>query len=94
MDRAEREEIRRQATALNSDGCTGVLDLYRVCCEAHDIAYRTQKDHHGNPITRAQADAAFRACIQAQSPLGGGSMLSWWRWLGVRALGWMKWGKA
>lgn len=87
MDREEREVIRRQAAALGSDGCTGVSDLYRDCCYAHDIAYRTGRNHHGDPVTRAEADTAFRLCIQGESLFGKESLVAWARWAGVRLFG-------
>ena len=36
------------------------------------------------PITRREADARFRRCLQKHSKLGRFSPMSWWRWLGVR----------
>jgi hypothetical protein len=72
---------------LSSDGCTGVTEAYQPCCHEHDIAYATGRTVEGAPVTRAEADAMFRRCIQARSPLGRLSPMAWWRWAGVRVFG-------
>jgi hypothetical protein len=79
--------VRRAAQLLGSDGCTGVTQIYRDCCYEHDIAYVTGRTVEGAPLTRAEADAMFRRCIQARSPLRSLSPMAWWRWVGVRLLG-------
>ena len=79
--------IRRKARALKSDGCTGVPDFYLDCCLEHDIHYRTGKTLGGKPLTRAQADARLRRCIQSRSVFGWFSPMSWWRWAAVRLFG-------
>ena len=81
------DRVRGAADALGSDGCTGVADVYLDCCREHDIAYATGRTVEGAPVTRAEADAMFRRCIQSRSPLGRLSPLAWWRWLGVRVFG-------
>ena len=81
------ERVRARAAELNSDGCSGVADIYLDCCYEHDIAYRTGKAFEGDRTTRAQDDARFRECIQEHSSFGRFSPVSWWRWLGVRILG-------
>lgn len=84
------------AKKYNSNGCTGVPDFYLIGCWEHDIAYRTQTDPYGEPITRREADKRFRWYIQLRSPFGIFSLMSWWRWVGVRILGslwWAKWRK-
>lgn len=88
--------IRNLAAALNSDGCTGVPELYHDCCLEHDIHYRLGirlSGEIGTPISRADADARFRQCIQERSRLGRISPLSWIRWIGVRLFGMMAWRK-
>lgn len=81
------QDVRRKAKELGSDGCSGVIDFYVDCCSEHDIAYETDADVYGHPMTRAEADADFRRCIQSKSPFGAFSPMSYWRWLGVRLFG-------
>lgn len=85
------DRIRQLAAELKSDGCSGVPDFYKDCCDEHDIHYRTRKDIDGNPITRAEADARIRACIQERSRFGILSPMAAWRWLGLRLLGGRAW---
>lgn len=68
---------------MTGDGCTGVPDFYKSCCDEHDEHYST------HDITRSEADQRFRDCIQQQSKLGKLSPLSWWRWAAVRSFGWI-----
>jgi len=75
------------AQVLESDGCTGVPDWYLPACHEHDIAYRTGMDPLGRLISRAEADRRLRDAIQARSPFGRLSPMSWWRWAAVRAFG-------
>ena len=90
-DREWRQRVRRFAADEDSDGCSGVGDLYADCCFEHDHAYRTGRDVYLAPTTRAAADAALRRCIQAHSLLGRFDPLSWWRWAGVRLFGAKSW---
>jgi hypothetical protein len=99
--------VRVEASRISSDGCTLVSECYHDCCLAHDLAYKHGKDPYhayklyakgvlnywerANSLTRSQADAAFRACIQQKSPVGMWSPMSWIRWLGVRVAGWQFW---
>lgn len=71
-------------TALKSDGCTGVKDIYRACCIVHDLGCEHHIDPWGNSITRRETDANFRRCMQSKSPLGKYSPVAFFRWLGVR----------
>ena len=87
-------DIRIVANALKSDGCSHVVDIYKDCCLEHDVHYRTGKRLDDVPITRAQADAQLRRCIQSRSIFGKASPISWTRWLGVRLGGWWAWKKA
>jgi len=66
-------------------GCTGVPDFYKSCCDDHDEHYSA------HDVTRAEADAEFRRCIQGKSPLGKCSPMALWRWAGVRLLGRHAW---
>lgn len=75
--------VRKAARALNSDGCTDVLDIYTESCYEHDIHWRTGHTIFGVPITTVQANRRFRKVIQSRDPLGRFSPLSWWRWVGV-----------
>lgn len=81
------ERVAVAAGLLASDGCTGVTQAYQACCHEHDIAYRTGRTVEGAPVTRAEADAMFRRCMQARSVLGAASPMAWWRWAGVRLFG-------
>lgn len=84
------QRVRARAAALGSDGCTKVPDLYVDCCYEHDVHVRTGLTLHGQAMTKADADARFRQCLQQHSPLGVLSPLSWWRWAGVRVYGWLQ----
>ena len=73
--------------STHSDGCTGVPDFYLDCCVIHDLAYKYGIDPWGQPVTRAEADAGLRKCIQQKSKLRWFSPMSWWRYAGVRLFG-------
>lgn len=79
--------VRQRAWELRSDGCTGVVDVYKDCCLEHDIAYRTGRTVEGAPVTRTEADAMFRRCMQRRSFLGVLSPMAWIRWGAVRLFG-------
>lgn len=79
--------VRDRAADLESDGCTGVKDVYVECCYEHDISYRTCADLEGEPTSKKQDDARFRECIQERSRFGKFSPMSHWRWLGVHIFG-------
>ena len=81
------ERVRAKAKELGSDGCTGVKDFHLDCCLLHDIYYRTGADLDGSPVSRREADAALRKCIQSRSALGKASPLAAIRWIGTRLLG-------
>lgn len=85
------ESVRQSAAELGSDGCTKVSQMYQDCCFEHDIAYKTGATVDKAPVTRAEADAAFRRCMQQKSRLGRLSPMSWWRWIGVRLFGGSSW---
>lgn len=85
------ERVRLKAAELGADGCSGVPDFYKDCCDEHDIHYRTKHTLDGQPISRPEADVRFRECIQSRSGFGRLSPLSWWRWLGVRIFGGKAW---
>lgn len=78
--------VRERAKELNSDKCSKALDVYVDCCYEHDIPYRSGMDVYGNPVTKAEADATFRRCIQSKSKLGRFSPMSWWRWAAVHLI--------
>lgn len=87
-DAAYWRRVRTVAQFLGSDGCTGSpTQLFRDCCYEHDIAYETGRTVEGAPVTKAEADAMFRRCIQERSVFRVWSPLSWWRWLAVRWIG-------
>lgn len=78
---------------VHSDGCTGVKDIYVHCCWQHDYCYQTGNDpreaYKGQvvPISREEADALFKSCMQAESSLGRFSPISWIRYGVVRIFG-------
>lgn len=81
------EGVRARANELESDGCSVVTEAFQQCCFEHDIAYRTGARLDGTPITRREADARFRQCMQLRSRFGKVSPMAWWRWAGVRLFG-------
>ena len=83
--------VRRVASRLGSDGCTGVPDFYLDSCLEHDIHYRTHHTLDGRRISRRQSDMRKRRVIQSRSPFGLLSPMAWWRWAGLRMLGWRAW---
>lgn len=83
--------VRVRAWSLGTDHCSGVPDFYSDCCDEHDIAYRTGATVDGETLTRAEADARFRRCIQSRSWLGWFSPMALWRWAGVRLGGGSSW---
>lgn len=78
---------------VHSDGCTKIPDIHVHCCWQHDYCYQLGMDpreaFRGNitPISRREADALFRQCMECEDPLGRFSPLAWWRWAGVRVFG-------
>jgi hypothetical protein len=92
--------VESEAALIKTDGCSKVSGAFRSCCRVHDLAYHHGKDAvsayrlylageaecwlHATTITRAQADAEFRRCTQANSALGFFSIAALWRWAGVR----------
>lgn len=83
--------IRKWAARLDSDGCSGVLDFYLDACLEHDCHYRTRHTLEGLRVSRRQSDMRFRRVIQARSPFGYFSPMSWERWLGLRVGGRPAW---
>lgn len=77
----------------NSDGCSGVPDLYVEACWEHDYHYRFGVTLLGDPITFGESNARFRQAIQQRSKLKWFSPLSWVRFLGVKAFGKSIWDK-
>lgn len=85
--------VRKVASMLDSDGCSGVPDFYLESCLEHDIHYRTHHTLDGRSISRRQADMRIRRVVQSRSRFGVLSPLSWWRWAGLRILGGKAWRK-
>ena len=79
-------QVRKFAADLESDGCSGVPDFYLECCLEHDIHYRTHQRLDGTPITKDEADAMLRSCIQRRSLAGALSPMATWRWLALKFL--------
>lgn len=86
-ERLTHERIVELGKAICSDGCTKIPDFHLDCCIVHDLGYEYGIDPWGNAIDRADVDANFRTCMQAESPLGRFDPMSWWRWAGVRIFG-------
>lgn len=96
------EWVTAEAKAINSDGCSKVTDIHKICCYEHDLAYHYGRDpreafqlgwEKARKIDRGYADGVFRECNQTQSKLKDGSPMALWRWLGVRLGGWNAWRK-
>lgn len=83
--------VRRTAAILNSDGCTGVLDIFRDTCLEHDIHYRTHRFLCGCDIDFSTANYIFRRRIQQRSLFGRFSPVSWLRWIAVNHFGRKAW---
>lgn len=99
--------IEHEAGFIKTDGCSRVTGAYRRCCWVHDLSYYYGRDpaeayeHYARggvepwswaqAITRAQADADFRRCMQAHSAAGFWSPLALLRWAGVRVGGRRAW---
>lgn len=81
------EQIKAKAEELKSDGCSHVTQAFQQCCHEHDCHYRLGTRCDGTPITRREADARFRQCMQMRSRFGKASPMAWWRWAGVRLFG-------
>ncbi len=76
------------------DHCTGVPNIAVACCDQHDVDYR------GQTVSRAEADRRFRQCLldmaKDDERIWGSlfwTPLAWAAWLGVRALGWIWFGR-
>lgn len=91
-DAAYWERVKKWAKAAKADGCTHVPDFHIECCWQHDRGYQVGSNVDGEVYAgRDEIDAEFRKCMQNRSPLGVLSPMSWWRFWGVRAFGWMPW---
>ena len=68
MDYKEwKQRVTALAQKLDGDGCSDSPDFfYRICCDAHDIAYRTGKDEFGDTITRSEADKRLFRCMKKE----------------------------
>lgn len=64
---ANEEQIKLAYWYTRSDGCTGVLDIFKKACIIHDFHYRTHHDLTGRVINRAEADRRFRKRMQSMS---------------------------
>ena len=99
--------IKTEATVIESDGCTKVIDFHKICCWEHDLsyywaacprdAYRLWRNgavrywQEAKPITRSKADQQLRKCYQQKSIANGFSVLAWTRWTGTRVGGFFAW---
>lgn len=81
---------------IKGDGCTGAPDMtFGPCCLRHDRHYTTHHHASGRPITRAQADALFLACLRKNPPPIPiiGALFPWLYWSAVRVFGGRYWRK-
>ena len=85
------QRVRDEAGRIGSDGCTMALGAYKDCCFEHDIAYRTGATVDGICLTREEADARFRSCIQSHSRFGWYSPVAWVRFWVLRWRGQQAW---
>jgi hypothetical protein len=84
--------VRDRADDLGSDGCTMATSAFRDCCLRHDLEFRTGRSAVSRrPLTRAEADARFLACMQSRSALGWFSPMAWIRYAAVRMFGQRHW---
>ena len=83
--------VRQIASALNSDGCSGVPDFYIAPCLEHDIHFRTHQTVGGRSITFEEAKHWVGERIKAESGLGRLSPMAWWRERGVALFGRRAW---
>ena len=73
--------VRRKASVIQSDGCSGVPDFYIDGCLEHDIHYSTHLDLYTNSqINQEYADMCLKWYIQYHSILGRLSPIAWWRY--------------
>jgi hypothetical protein len=82
--------VEQRARALDTDGCSGLLQAYQHYCWEHDIHYRTHETLFREPIGKWKADAIFawrhlRHGSPAAAAVGAG------RWLGLTVGGWFAW---
>ena len=67
------KRVKEAAYALKGDGCTDAPDLtFRLCCDEHDVHYRTHKHLDGTHITKQEADKRLYECMKKKSitPVG------------------------
>ena len=101
------EFIEDEAALIKTDGCSKVSGAFRKHCRVHDLSYYYAADPvdaykryvagdsdywwSATPITKAEADAAFRRGMQSDSPAGFFSPLAALRWLGLKIGGRKAW---
>ena len=86
------QRVREAADDLGTDGCTMATGAFRDCCLRHDVEYRTGRSAvSGRRLTRAEADARLRGCMQSRAWLGYWSPMAWLRWSAVRLFGGRAW---
>jgi hypothetical protein len=81
------ERVRDKAAEIGCDGCSMALGVHLDCCLEHDLHYRLGTTLDGTPITRAEADKRFLACMQSRSRFGWFSPMAWWRYFAVTKFG-------
>ncbi len=74
---------------LTNDGCSSAPDgSWKQCCVEHDYYYRNPVELTG--VDRREADSRLHRCMRCKA----GSLIACLYWVGVRACGWIPWGKA
>lgn len=73
------------------DGCSMATGVRKECCAEHDYHYRYHRRLTGEPITKAEADLRFRACLQRRGWMGWWSPIAWARYWAVRWFGRRAW---
>ena len=88
------DAVEKWAHDFQSDGCTGVKDIYIKACWEHDFHCRYAVTMFGEPITLSETNTRFRQVIQMLSKLRWFSPISWVRYTGVSVFGpriWSNW---
>ena len=99
--------IDSEAAVIKTDGCSKVSGAFRRHCRVHDLSYYYARDPVSayrlfiacdpdywlcaQPITKGEADAAFRRGMQSDSVAGFFSPMALWRWAGLKIGGGSAW---
>lgn len=88
-----KKEIETIAHGLNADGCTASPDFsWHVCCDEHDIVYRTGYNYKGEATRKARADLNLFLCMHRNANTWiGRNILSLFYYFMVSTFGWYAW---